>query len=302
MDDLEPMEPEAMRRFDPIVGDTRTRAELHAMGNPAKYLDVGLVVQPMYYYLGHITRHVRPGTRPVTALVDSSADGSDSRTFRPAGQVVPGGGLNDLARTGIEATLWPCEGSTRQSWILNSDGQLQVKGHDWKGNPTSSCLKKSMDRDFYGIVLGDCNVTHAASFEVSPLKSLNNSTVELVLTNGKTESDKSHCLNVNPLRNQGGSYGPRGGAQVKYGACGASAAQWKYSEATGELVSSYFHEDGGDVCLTTGWPFLQAGAFDNNVVVVLNEANDAANFLVKDGDSIVMASSIPAHSIQTLLL
>lgn len=44
--------------FGPIIGDGRTKEELHALGVPAKYLDVGLVVQPMYYFMGHISRHV----------------------------------------------------------------------------------------------------------------------------------------------------------------------------------------------------------------------------------------------------
>jgi len=64
------------------------------------------------------------------------------------------------------------------------------------------------------------------------------------------------------------------------------------------------------VCLTTGWPFLQVGAFENadmenagKVIVVLNEANDSANFVLTgdDGD-LLMSSSIPAHSIQTILI
>jgi len=44
--------------FGPVLGDQRTREELNARGNPAEFLDVGVVVQPMYYYMGHISRHV----------------------------------------------------------------------------------------------------------------------------------------------------------------------------------------------------------------------------------------------------
>jgi len=286
----EPMESKAQRRFDPIKGDTRTTAELNAMGNPAAMLNVGLVVQPMYYYMGHISRHVPRGTRAVSALVNSA--NGPGRTFRPIGQVVPGGGINDLARDGIEVTLWPCEGSTRQSWTLNHLGQFQVTGHDWLGVPTKSCLSDSVDHDFGSIVLSDCNVTRTATFEIKPVQPLNLGAVLLATPSGT-------CLQAKPLKNNGGASGPRGGAQVIYGDCSDSAAQWTYSRETGELLSTFF---GNDVCLTTGWPFLQVGAFDNHVLIILNEANDAANYVVNDGDTTVMTSSIPAHSIQTVLL
>jgi len=77
---------------------------------------------------------------------------------------------------------------------------------------------------------------------------------------------------------------------------------------TGELTSSLFENEGGDVCMTTGWPFLQVGGFiDRNegkkTVVILNEASDNANYVLRgDEGDILMTSSIPGHSIQTLVL
>lgn len=53
-------------------------------------------------------------------------------------------------------------------------------------------------------------------------------------------------------------------------------------------------------------PYPQMGAFKTpageNTVVVLNEANDPANFALRDGDAVLMTSSIPARSIQTILI
>ena len=86
----------ASARFGTNVGDSRTREELNALGFPAKHLDDGLAVQPMYYYMGHISRYVRPGSRAVHGIVNSAKSGF--RTFRSPGQVVAGGGMNDLAR------------------------------------------------------------------------------------------------------------------------------------------------------------------------------------------------------------
>ena len=188
--------------FGEIRGDNKTREELHAEGVQANYLDVGIVVQPMYYYVGHITRYVRPGSRAAHALVDGSVNGPKSRTFRPKEQDVPGGGINDLARVGIEATLWPCEGSTRQEWQLNDKKQLQVFGHDWLGKPTAACLGRKADKDMGGLMLDTCNVTQGKSgyYEVVPTE---NHRVNIVLKNTKVDSKKS-CLVAQPLRNNGG--------------------------------------------------------------------------------------------------
>ena len=191
--------------FGNVNGDNKTRDELNSEGYPAKYLDLGIAVQPMYYYVGHITKYVRPGSRAVHALVDSSIDGPKSRTFRPKDQDVAGGGINDLARTGIEATLWPCEGSTRQEWLLNDENQLQVFGHDWLGEPTTTCLSKKADKSLGGLMLDSCNITEGKSglFEVNPLTEKHR--VNIVLKNTKADSKKA-CLVVQPLRNNGGKF------------------------------------------------------------------------------------------------
>lgn len=295
--------------FGPIIGDGRTKEELHALGVPAKYLDVGLVVQPMYYFMGHISRHVRPGSRAVKALVDSSNTRDDkgnddisfpARTFRPLKQEIPGGGINDLARNGVEVTLWPCEGSTRQEWKFDSN-QLKVFGHDWLGNPTTSCLSKHVDPSFQGLTLNDCNATlgDPGYFEMESVKG----DADFVKF---TSAGQQSCLLVKPLENKGGAYGERGGAQVEIGDCSHDSAKWKFSSATGEVSSEYF--ESGEVCLTTGWPFLQVGAFrapetseKSHTVVILNEAGESANFELKDGDKVVVTASIPPHSIQTIL-
>ena len=295
-------------KFGKNRGDKKTREELNAEGVPAKYLDLGIVVQPMYYYVGHITRFVRPGSRAVHGLVDSSVDGPKSRTFRPKEQDVAGGGLNDLARTGIEATLWPCEGSTRQEWLLNDKKQLQVFGHDWLGKATTSCLGEKADKDMGGLLLTTCNITEAKSglYEVVTIEEKHR--VNIVLKNSKVDS-KNSCLVAQPLMNNGGAYGPRGGAQVNIGSCGESSAEWIFDPSTGEIYSTMFDEFGGEVCLTTGWPFLQVGAFDTSATgktakaaVILNEAAETANYVFKNKEKILLAASIPPKSIQTLEL
>ena len=294
------------RPFGPVVGDGRTKEELHALGFPADLLDQGVVAQPLFYYMGHISRYVRPGSRAIPALVSSSQRG---QTFRTR-EGIAGGGQNNLARQGIEVTVWPCEGSTRQQFMWEeASHQLQVFGHDWLGVPTTSCVGRENNQDFLGVMTGSCNVTDgfAGEFDIRWADDESDSDddgVKIVVTNAdSTES----CLVVQELHNAGGAYGPRGGAQVAIGKCDSDAALWTFNSVTGEVASTFL---GDPVCMTTGWPFLQVGAFDTptrsaiseKVVVVLNEAAQSANYVLKDGATVIMAGSIPPRSIQTILI
>jgi glucosylceramidase len=124
------------------------------------------------------------------------------------------------------------------------------------------------------------------------------------------------CLVLLELKNDGGMYGRQGGAQVTLGKCSAESALWKLDQEIGSASSIFFStpEVDREVCMTTGWPFLQMGAFltpnhdgDDSVafnksVIILNEAKDAANYALKDGDNVVVTGSIPPRSIQTVLL
>ena len=250
--------------------------------------------------MGHISRHVRPGSKAVMGLVDNANDGF--RAFRSPGEDVAGGGINDLARTGVELTGWPCEGSTRQQFYWEEETQqIKVNGHDWLGNPTRTCVSSAEDESFLGITLMDCNSeSGVGAFQM--IEDEYSAYVKFMQSTKK--GDK--CLVLKRLENNGGAYGPRGGAQVTLGSCDSPAALWLYSEATNEILSHYLPE--GPVCMTTGWPFLQLGAFETNngdsekTIVVLNEANDSANYVLYDGDDLILSGSIPPRSIQTLLL
>ncbi|EJK53642.1 hypothetical protein THAOC_26876 [Thalassiosira oceanica] len=226
--------------FGDVHGDSKTREELHAEGVSSKFLDLGIAVQQMFYYVGHITRYVRPGSRAVYGLVDGGGGGPGERTFRPAGQDVAGGGINDLARDGIEVTLWPCEGSTRQEWKLNEHKQLQVFGHDWLGAPTSSCLSKRASKDFDGLMLGSCNITEGSSglYEVVPLED-KPGRANIVLKNTKADRSMS-CLSV-LLKSDAGANGPRGGGPGEHRRL-----------RPGVVRVGLRRRDGGDILVTPG--------------------------------------------------
>ena len=189
-------------------------------GFPQKYLDVGVAVQPMYFYMGHISRHVRPGARPVHALVKGFRSNKNRQIFRRNGQA--GGGINDLARVGIELTLWPCEGSTRQIWTLNDLGQLQVFGEDWVGNPTTSCASTNIDQYFGGLTLADCDA-NGGLFRIHSVGNSTDGYMQVKLQNSLADPAHS-CLIVQELANNGGALGPLGGAQVITGNCNEASA------------------------------------------------------------------------------
>lgn len=293
----------------PIFGDERTREELNALGFPAKFLDLGIAVQPMYYYMGHISRHVRPGSVAVPGLVRQSLGSGD--TFQPAGTTVAGGGENELARDGIELLLWPCEGSTRQQfrWNLDDSKHIAVLGHDWLGNKTTSCVGREVDKDFMGMRLTQCKSSTAGSFDVIPIADDKNGRYLIRLLNHPKKGDKL-CLVILELKNGGGSYGPMGGAQLALGHCSHESAKWKLDINSGRASSTFFADDKNDneVCITTGWPFLQMGAFltpngsSAKAVVILNEGKDSANYALKDDGNVLLTGSIPPRSIQTVLL
>lgn len=295
--------------FGRIIGDEQTREELNARGFPAKYLDLGIVVQPMYYYMGHISRHVRPGSISVPGLVRQSL--GNAETFRPVGSTVAGGGVNDLARDGIELLLWPCEGSTRQQfrWNLDRSHHISVFGHDWLGNQTESCVGREVDPDLLSIRLGQCWPDTTGEFEFSPIADDSDGRFHVRLLN-HPDMGGQLCLSILELRNNGGSYGPLGGAQVTLGDCSLEAAKWHLDGEAGRASTTFFADAKSDneLCITTGWPFLQMGAFLTpngsapKTVVILNEAQDSANYALKDNDNVLLTGSIPPRSIQTVLL
>jgi glucosylceramidase len=287
------------------LGDGRTREELNALGFPARFLDLGIAVQPIYFYMGHISRYVRPGSKAVTALVHS-ASGSTGKIFLPQGQGVAGGGMNDLAREGIELTVWPCEGSTRQQFKWDDISRhILVYGHDWLGNPTVSCVGNKIDADFKGLRLTNCD-EDAGKFG---FRDLGNSTFNVILESGlRAKGDR--CLVIEKLRNLGGANGPLGGAQVNIGYCTERSAEWIIDPITGEAASLYFKDETSDnrVCMTTGWPFLQVGAFltpqgeSAKTIVLLNEARQSANYAIQDEHEVLVTGMIPPRSIQTFTI
>ena len=148
-------------------------------------------------------------------------------TFRPSKTPIAGGGINDLARNGVEVTLWPCEGSTHQLWSYTTDTKhWQVHGHDWLGKPTTSCLSTRVDESFEGLVLTSCDETENNNVGQYEIVSLPNSDLVQIQLLTSQQDANPKCLVVKPLKNEGGAYGERGGAQVIIGFCDTKEVRW----------------------------------------------------------------------------
>ena len=65
------------------------------------------------------------------------------------------------------------------------------------------------------------------------------------------------------------------------------------------------YEPNLDACLTTGWPFLQAGAFlgrdGEDVIIVLNEAEDGVLVKLVGGLQGEMMMEVEPHAVKTLV-
>ena len=231
-----------------IKGEYETKFSLsEKMGYSMSLMNLGIVAQPMYYYVGHISRHVRPGSRPVRAIVSEGAGGISSRTFRPTGHVGPGGGYNDLAREGTEVTFWPCEGSTRQSWSFNKGGEIHMTQYNHrKSSLECFSLSEAADADLGGILLTRCGASDIGLFDMIPVETSGGPSASNEEAPGgglvKFSAIKNlgSCLGIRNLANNGGAYGPRGGSQASLVSCDDPSSLWSFSPETGEISSAVF--------------------------------------------------------------
>ena len=187
-------------------------------------------------------------------------------------------------------------------------------------------LSEAADTDLGGILLTRCGASDIGLFDMIPVETSggpsasNEEAPGGELVKFSAIKNPGSCLGIRNLANNGGAYGPRGGSQASLVSCDDPSALWSFSPETGEISSAVFSE--GEVCMTTGWPFLQAGAFDTSRVgkekemthhrgggltlVVLNESKDDASFVVRSSSNIgsgpLLKSSIQAHSIQTFII
>lgn len=250
-------------------------------------------LSPMYYALAHVSRFVPPGSKRLGISVRGRYDPTTLGS-RASGALV-----------GYEATLWPCEGSIRQSWKLTQDGTLQL--HDqmteyfeyWK----PVCLSREVDIATGALTLTPCDeptaarwlplsgglimLDVAATWEGSTPK-----TADIM----ELEKDLSLCLAAESIKMEGSI------TELKPCDKNDATQVWNIDVSNGVVKLG-----ASGSCLTAGWPFFSSVAFETPVgqvvVVVLNQGQENVQFdLVLDGEGRKIQGLSPLHSIQTYIL
>jgi len=244
----------------------------------------GIHVQPKYYYFGHISKYVTPGSiRLSTSYVgDFGFVETDPNT-----------------REGTEVGAYMCEKSTRQVWTLNANNSISlataaadIDAEGLSGEKVFLCLGEgTSDRPFLRLVR--CDGGGVSGQPAKPLRFQWTSRQQLQdVSSGK-------CISL-----ADGVSEP--GALLQLVSCDYSKKNIAPSQiftasiATGELKAK-----SADLCITAGWPMLYAVAFENeeknNVLVIMNEADIHTEILLQDFTHGDMRFGINGRSMQTLV-
>jgi hypothetical protein len=278
-----------------------------------------IIIQPKYYFMGHFSKYVPPRSRRVR----SSVAGNFSNALDDPNM-----------QGGVELGVFACEHSSRQLWALPG-GQGQGRGAIRLAVPAladtqhaapaiSLCVIPAASSAYLRV--GDCAYSgrgatpimfHSQQVSVSDLSSSvhkfagDSSVFQLAYTVDSTQQ----CLVVDA-----GTYnGALGGAMLRATPClPADRAQlWMRADipdgSGGQLLGSNLISVGDSMqagagaasCLTAGWPFLTASAFDtgdSTVVVVMNESPSHTRYaVVSDAAAAPLLLGISARAIQTIV-
>lgn len=240
-------------------------------------------IQPKYYYFGHISKHVTPGSVRVSSSYagDFGFVETDPNT-----------------REGTEVGAFTCEKSTRQVWKLNANNSISlvtaaatdIDTEGQSGDKVYLCLGEGVvNRPYLRLVRCD-----GAGVSGQPAKAL-----RFQWTSHQQLQDvaSGKCVSL-----ADGVSEP--GALLQLVSCGnnknIAPSQVFKTSVSGELKSK-----SADLCITAGWPMLYAVAFENdqknNVIVIMNEADIHTEILLQDFSHGDIRFGINGRSMQTLV-
>ena len=117
------------------------------------------------------------------------------------------------------------------------------------------------------------------------------------------EGKTGECLGLKELEGRGHAIGVRGGSQLVLEECGGEVGKQGKQKLVFDTKKGELRETNLNVCLTTGWPFLQAGSFVNQegktILLVLNEGEGEVEVTIENGEFLL---DIEGHSIVTVLI
>eukprot|EP00903_Cladosiphon_okamuranus_P018045 g16606.t1 len=281
-----------------------------------------VIFQPMFYYLGHMSKFAQPGSRRLKSHV--------------TGVYQKGGGGPSTVIPGYEGTLYGCEGSVRQSWELSATGKVSLADYygaeyDWF-EPV--CLSRKLELSTQAVTLVPCDSSESGIFVHD------RQTGHLVLQeeaswppsdfpptnpdekNSSTPAETPPpgellCLDVLYKSTEDGAV-----VTLTPCALGDDAAaeegvfdeqKWEFSKVEGGAGEGSLRSVPSGRCLTAGWPFFTGAAFEMSddskarhgkdyAVVLLNEAEEPVEYdLAFPSERFTVRAMIGPRSIQTVL-
>lgn len=241
-----------------------------------------LFIQPKYYYFGHFTKFVVPGS----VRVHGKAVGDYGFAH-----------MDPVIQPNIELALFECERSVRQMWYINpSTHSLQLVVQSKISDdidPIKLCVAQGDGNRKY-LRLMECGITESYNAKVDFVRVSLNAQGQLV------DLNTNLCLTIS------GSLSVPG-ALIELASCSSGATeqqQFYVNSSTGEIIAR--GDSTASSCITAGWPFLNSVAFNTpdakTVVVVMNEASASSVIALSDrARTGTLTFAIPPRSIQTLL-
>lgn len=246
-----------------------------------------IVIQPRFFYLGHFSGFVPPGS----VRVHSNAVGHFNHEIR----------RDDNARSGMEVAVFPCEQSLRQEWQWSgsrSSGKLRLNLYESDTSSTDTvrlCLGSGDSNRPY-LRLVPCDSAEALSLQL--LQSSDTGDVHMI------DIVSRQCVT-----HAGGEMSA--GSLLRLVDCASTPtvgdlwtldfAEKKSTMEYGEVLSP-----SSGMCVTAGWPYFSAVAFKTpvgkRVLVAINEAPVDTNYGIYDAaKKKELHIGISANAIQTVV-
>lgn len=233
-------------------------------------------LQSYYDVIGHFSRHIPPGSKKLD--MERAGQGRYLAPYDSAGS---------HAAVGFETTLWGCEGqggaTPRQHWVFD-DGELRLVDYTITDKWKVMCLSEKNDKELQSVGLVNCQ--YGRENEGTAVGAFAFRGTRII------ETKAQKCLA--PRKDRAAEEG----VQLELADCDDHDPyqHWIMDDA-GQITSAV---DGR--CVTAGWPFFMAVAFETPasevVVVVVNEADIGTTFTIELEETVVFAD-IPPHTIQT---
>ncbi|KAJ1455406.1 O-glycosyl hydrolase family 30-domain-containing protein [Pelagophyceae sp. CCMP2097] len=241
--------------------------------------------QSYFDVIGQFSKHLPKGSVRLDVL------GAGQGAYGPEIRALP-----SRAIVGFELTLFDCEGggsyaTPRQAWKF--DGKSSVQGRMQLDDTTVTdewaqlCISERNDPSHGSATLNNCQWAVENHGDAVGKFSLTDDGALQEVKTGK-------CLVAAPDQPSAQ------GVPVILGDCAhKDATRWAHTNA-GEVRSA----DGR--CLTAGWPFFMAVAFETpdraTAVVVVNEADVACDFAIEIDAAHIVQADVPAHTVQTYVI